>query len=469
MELLKAVRHIVDEVGFGPFCMRLSRHPVSRTLLGALVERWWDTTNSFHFSATGNMKMTPYDFSILMGFNVVGRPIPYDTDMGEWEAAWTYLLGAHPPPCRSPGMVRYTWFAEQYRGTTPETIEAIQQYAWGFLMFLLGTTLFSDRGNTVGLYLLSALVDLKQLCVYAYFSILAPELEVEAHFEIPYSRRFEGRCWPRPRETLLYLRQYFDTVRATEITWQPWLAMPWYSRFQFAGTMGNPTQEISSTPPLDMRSTESLTLREVDDVMLGVDAVLFLEEGEYATYRHTYLMAGTSRGGARGIPPTCQYVGWPDLPTELTGWQYGTSYPIPLEPPLLDHRYISDPDSPPPPREDTEGLLGVVASLESMVLWREMLLSHRFRPGHPGLLEQLREGFRLAADGDVDLRPDRMTSPARRRSQRILSQRYLQAEMTTSVPVLRAEVTPRRILGMATPIQMVVPTVVVQRLLKRRG
>ncbi|XP_028091318.1 uncharacterized protein LOC114291659 [Camellia sinensis] len=84
--------------------------------------------------------------------------------------------------------------------------------------------------------------------------------------------------------------------------------------------------------------------------------------------------ASTSRGRARGMPSICQYAGWSDLPTELTGWEYGTPYQIPLEPPRLDHRYISDSDSPPPPREYTEELLGVVASLESMVPRRETLL-----------------------------------------------------------------------------------------------
>ncbi|GMP24575.1 hypothetical protein CsSME_00001793 [Camellia sinensis var. sinensis] len=41
---------------------------------------------------------------------------------------------------------------------------------------------------------------------------------------------------------------------------------------------------------------------------------------------------------------------------------------------MPDHRYVSDPDSPPPPREYAEGLLGVVASLEGMVLRRETML-----------------------------------------------------------------------------------------------
>ncbi|XP_028068724.1 uncharacterized protein LOC114271301 [Camellia sinensis] len=146
--------------------------------------------------------------------------------------------------------------------------------------------------------------------------------------------------------------------------------------------MGYPEQSIPAAPPDDMRSTEGLTPQEVDLAMLGTDVALHLEEGEYATYRHTYLMlpltgvctptrrsagmppstrvratdapltsrAGTSRGGARlvpPIPPTYYHVGWPDILTELTGWRYGSFYPIPIEPPMPDHRYVRDPDSPP--------------------------------------------------------------------------------------------------------------------------
>ncbi|XP_028078295.1 uncharacterized protein LOC114280158 [Camellia sinensis] len=41
---------------------------------------------------------------------------------------------------------------------------------------------------------------------------------------------------------------------------------------------------------------------------------------------------------------------------------------------MPDHRYVSDPDSPPPSREYSDDLLGLVASLEGMVLWRETQL-----------------------------------------------------------------------------------------------
>ncbi|KAL7163727.1 hypothetical protein ACSBR2_039781 [Camellia fascicularis] len=92
MELPAGVRYIIDEAGFGLFCMGLSCHIVSRPLLGALVERWWDTTNSFHFSTIREMMMTPYNFAMLTGIEVGANPIPYDMNMGEWEVAWLYVI-----------------------------------------------------------------------------------------------------------------------------------------------------------------------------------------------------------------------------------------------------------------------------------------------------------------------------------------------------------------------------------------
>lgn len=173
---------------------------------------------------------------------------------------------------------------------------------------------------------------------------------------------------------------------------------------------GYPTQDFPSAPPDDMRIADRLPPQGVVDARLGTDALLHLEQGEYATYRHTYLMppltrvrtptrrsasmpsssrartadipstsrAGTSRGGGRLvplIPPTHFHAGWPEILTELTGWRYGTSYPISIEPPRPDHRFVRDPDSPPPLIEYMDEMLGLVASLEGMVLRREAQLS----------------------------------------------------------------------------------------------
>ena len=92
------------------------------------------------------------------------------------------------------------------------------------------------------------------------------------------------------------------------------------------------------------------------------------------------------------------------MSTELMGWQYGTTspIPIPIEPPMPGHRYVRDPNSPPvcftalihhsdiwtfiplltplplhlqPPVEYMDQVLEMVASLEGMVLRREAQLS----------------------------------------------------------------------------------------------
>ncbi|XP_028084526.1 protein MAIN-LIKE 2-like [Camellia sinensis] len=261
MELPDDVRHIVDQASFGIFCMGLSRLTASRPPLGALVERWWDTTDSFHLFATREMTMTPFDFSMLTSIGVEGDLIPFDTDMGEWDAAQIYLLDARPP-LSWPRFVRYSWFEDQFRIQAPTTREEVEQYARGFIMLLLGTTLFADRVNTVALYLLSTLVDVTwimrydwggaglatfygymsslshrsrhllggywrawELWVYAYFPRLAPEPKVEMPLAVLFSHRFDVRCERRPQESFLFFRRYFDTVTAAEITWQPWAAL----------------------------------------------------------------------------------------------------------------------------------------------------------------------------------------------------------------------------------------------------
>ncbi|KAF5934658.1 hypothetical protein HYC85_030829 [Camellia sinensis] len=354
-ELPDAVRRIVDRAGFGAFCRELSRLSTCRPLLAALAERWWDTTDSFHFSAAGNMTMTPYDFSMLTGVGVGGDPIPFDIDMDEWTAAQFRV-----PPV-----------LEEEAEMTPEHVE---RYARGFLMFLFGTTIFADRANTVPLCLLRALVDVRdilhydwggaalstlygymssasrgsgqllggywrawELWVYAYFPRLAPVPVAETPLVVPFSSRFDGRCTRRPRETFGFFRRYFDTITPAEIAWRPWAPLPAAMRDRFAGaeetsrfrillegpvcrawylgerflrqTLGLPEQIVPVHPPADMRETERLTSEQMDDYTIGWEEAGFRGTGDYQEYVRTYLMQPLSGRRAEGARPVASAAG----------------------------------------------------------------------------------------------------------------------------------------------------------------
>ncbi|KAF5932180.1 hypothetical protein HYC85_028351 [Camellia sinensis] len=356
LELPDAVRDIVDEAGFGIFCRGLSRLTTCRPLLAALVERWWDTTNSFHFSVAGDMTMTPYDFSMLTGIGVRGDLIPFDTDMDEWDAAQLYLLGTQPPLARA-GFVRYSWFESHFRIQPALAEEAqmspeeVDQYAWGFIMFLFGMTLFVERANTVPLCLLSALVDVRQirhydsggaalatlygymsssshlsgqllggywraweLWVYAYFPRLAPVPDEEIPLGIPFSHCFDVRCVRRPRESLIFFRRYFDTLTAAKITWQPWAPLPAVVSDHYEGSGETACCRIllegpivPGPPPGHMRDTERFTAREMREYTTGWGAEHHRGEGDYAEYVRTYIMRPLSGGrraeGERSAAP----------------------------------------------------------------------------------------------------------------------------------------------------------------------
>ncbi|KAL7170286.1 hypothetical protein ACSBR2_035204 [Camellia fascicularis] len=97
-------------------------------------------------------------------------PIPCDLDMTQWRAAQCQLLGVILDTTNH-GIVRYNWFFEYFSEFQPTTPNEVAQYTRGFLMYLLSTTLFANRENTVWLYLLGALVHLSQVAEYDWGGI----------------------------------------------------------------------------------------------------------------------------------------------------------------------------------------------------------------------------------------------------------------------------------------------------------
>ncbi|KAL6997611.1 hypothetical protein U1Q18_007739 [Sarracenia purpurea var. burkii] len=76
-EHLSYTNSIVDGVGFQCFILILERNSGDHIQLTALTERWWDTTNTLHFS-TFEATITPLAFAIITSVRVGGYALPYD-------------------------------------------------------------------------------------------------------------------------------------------------------------------------------------------------------------------------------------------------------------------------------------------------------------------------------------------------------------------------------------------------------
>lgn len=75
------------------------------------------------------------------------------------------------------------------------SLEEVDQYARGFIMFLFGTTLFADRANTVPLCLLSALVDVRQIRHYDWGGAARATLYGYMSSSSRLSRQLLGGYW----------------------------------------------------------------------------------------------------------------------------------------------------------------------------------------------------------------------------------------------------------------------------------
>ncbi|KAI8568324.1 hypothetical protein RHMOL_Rhmol02G0189600 [Rhododendron molle] len=147
-ELPWKVRELIEEAGFGPFMQ----------LMTALTERWWDTTNTFHFRF-GEMTVTPLDFAAITGLRVGGEPIPYDPSIDLDDMALEWFLGRVPR--HSGGVAEYGQF-KKYWDHEPASDVEVAQIARAYLLYLFGPSLFPNRRSRVHLSYLAGLVDLRQ-------------------------------------------------------------------------------------------------------------------------------------------------------------------------------------------------------------------------------------------------------------------------------------------------------------------
>ena len=79
--LVPKTRGYVREAGFKPIISLLPKKSVSATLVQFLIERWWDTTHTFHI-AERKMIVTPYDFYCMTSLGFEGSIISLDGVLG---------------------------------------------------------------------------------------------------------------------------------------------------------------------------------------------------------------------------------------------------------------------------------------------------------------------------------------------------------------------------------------------------
>ncbi|KAI8551106.1 hypothetical protein RHMOL_Rhmol06G0159300 [Rhododendron molle] len=156
-----AVQGIVRQAGFGEFVGVLARGVCNdRPVVRALAERWWDTTNTFHFSF-GELTVTPLDFAAITGLRVGGDPIPFDIATGRQAAFQREMLGYELKA--EADDAKYAQLLGFWTERLPTDRVEEEQMARCFLLYLLGASLFPNRRNRVHLSLLPALRDVGEI------------------------------------------------------------------------------------------------------------------------------------------------------------------------------------------------------------------------------------------------------------------------------------------------------------------
>ncbi|XP_055960635.1 protein MAINTENANCE OF MERISTEMS-like [Mercurialis annua] len=158
----------IDATGFdclasGLFTATSIYHSVS---LRALMERWIDTTHTFHLPV-GELTTAPLDFLLITGMTFGGSPVPFDGGLGFYDQRDAYIfemLGFVPE--MKGRSLRQPKLYNRYKESFPRTSNEVDLIARAFFCYLLGSTLFCRSGATLPLYVMPTLEDLDAVSSY---------------------------------------------------------------------------------------------------------------------------------------------------------------------------------------------------------------------------------------------------------------------------------------------------------------
>ncbi|KAF8391724.1 hypothetical protein HHK36_021958 [Tetracentron sinense] len=146
-----ALRDALGRTPLGSF-LTIPRIQSDRRLIAALCERWFGDTNTFHFPCC-ELAITPLDFVMLTGIQIVGEVIPPLPDISMDRAA--ALMGVSPAIVASDsgweaGKVKLSWLGSILGEVALAVIDldspAFTSTLRVFLLFILGSCFFmTDR------------------------------------------------------------------------------------------------------------------------------------------------------------------------------------------------------------------------------------------------------------------------------------------------------------------------------------
>ena len=130
----------------------------------ALLEWFWDTTNTFHFP-WGEMTITPFDFAMLTGLSFTEQPVVIDSSLNTSSAELPQLLG---PICASfPKKEKHVKPGVLLEGLWMDDVTEVQR-ARIILLLMINSFLVPDAGAEARCQLryLASLRDLDQVQNY---------------------------------------------------------------------------------------------------------------------------------------------------------------------------------------------------------------------------------------------------------------------------------------------------------------
>ncbi|XP_058217462.1 protein MAINTENANCE OF MERISTEMS-like [Rhododendron vialii] len=351
-ELPERVRALVDAAGFKPFILTLTAVKSDHALLTALAERWWDSSNTFHFPI-GEMIVTSLDFAALTGLRVGGEPIPFDSGIHRDTEALGWFLGQVPKGGAE--TVHYEQFKRYLQRRVSVSEQEVEQMARAYLLYLFGATLYLNKRATMHLSYLPALRNLHTASRYNWggttFGVCYGFMgefsrgkkattgywrvwELWA-YEVLKMYPLENKCpdlrmlpramiWgplhrgkKKSRGSLLAFRSYLDELSGIQVEWNPWSNVepePEYlarsrvvivsrvlleSAFGWQWYLGDRVTrqslgflEYQAPRPLPSRAshTNRYTLAELRHFTIPEGFAAFLRpERDYAVYRRQYL------------------------------------------------------------------------------------------------------------------------------------------------------------------------------------